>query len=226
MQRYFSSKKENELFVLEKDDLYHIKTVMRLTTGDKIEVVFNKELYIAELVEDKAKEVEKIKLETKSSYITLCIPLLSDQKMSFILQKATELGVDKIVPVVLERSIVKLKDSDKKYVRWNKICKEASEQSKRVDIPVIDKITRLDDLNYEGKKFICSTREKKHTLKSKITKTDTMTFIIGPEGGLTLKEEEKLIELGFLPITLCENVLRVETVPIVLLGIINYEMME
>ena len=227
MQRYFSSKKENNLFTLSSNDMYHIKKVMRMKPNDTIEVVYDESLYICTLDSDYNVVIsDKInKDNTKTKHITLCIPLLSDQKFSFILQKATELGVDEIIPVMTNRSIAKINDVDKKLTRWNSICKEASEQSKRLDIPSISTIKKIDDLSISGLKIFCSTKENLKTIKNVLqnnTNCDKMVLMVGPEGGLEDVEEEKLINLGFIPVTLGKNILRVETVPIYLLSIINY----
>ena len=227
MQRYFSSKKENNLFTLSSNDMYHIKKVMRMKPNDTIEVVYDESLYICTLDSDYNVVIsDKInKDNTKTKHITLCIPLLSDQKFSFILQKATELGVDEIIPVMTNRSIAKINDVDKKLTRWNSICKEASEQSKRLDIPSISTIKKIDDLSISGLKIVCSTKENLKTIKNVLqnnTNCDKMVLMVGPEGGLEDVEEEKLVNLGFIPVTLGKNILRVETVPIYLLSIINY----
>ncbi len=227
MQRYFSSKKENNLFTLSSNDMYHIKKVMRMKPNDTIEVVYDESLYICTLDSDYNVVIsDKInKDNTKTKHITLCIPLLSDQKFSFILQKATELGVDEIIPVMTNRSIAKINDVDKKLTRWNSICKEASEQSKRLDIPSISTIKKIDDLSISGLKIVCSTKENLKTIKNVLqnnTNCDKMVLMVGPEGGLEDLEEEKLVNLGFIPVTLGKNILRVETVPIYLLSIINY----
>lgn len=227
MQRYFSSKKENNLFTLSSNDMYHIKKVMRMKPNDTIEVVYDESLYICTLDSDYNVVISDYinKDNTKTKHITLCIPLLSDQKFSFILQKATELGVDEIIPVMTNRSIAKINDVDKKLTRWNSICKEASEQSKRLDIPSISTIKKIDDLSISGLKIVCSTKENLKTIKNVLqnnTNCDKMVLMVGPEGGLEDVEEEKLVNLGFIPVTLGKNILRVETVPIYLLSIINY----
>ncbi len=229
MQRYFSDIKKDNCLILNSDDLYHIKTVMRMKE-DYIEVVYQNKLHICKLDKDYNALIVDVKddVNNKKLKYTLCIPLLQEQKMSFVLQKATELGVDEIIPVLTTRSIVRITDKEnKKIERWNKICKEASEQSKRLDIPVIKKITKIDDLKIDGLKLLCSTQEKENTLKKELKKTtnyDRIVMIVGPEGGLTTEEENKLKSLDFVPITLGKNIMRVETVPIYLLSVLNYEM--
>lgn len=236
MQRYFSGKLENNKFELKQDDLYHITRVMRMKTGDTVEVVYNQEVYICELeiinnnvsVFVKSKE-EKSKTEELEK--VLIIPLLKENKMDLILQKATELGVSKIIPVTMERSIIKLeKDREsKKIERWNKICKEASEQSKRINIPIVTEVKTLKDLASEtGLKILCSTKEKDNTIKKFLQRAkdyNRINIVIGPEGGITPKEEDYLNSIGFESISLGNNIMRVETVPLYILSVINYENM-
>ena len=235
MQRYFSSKLKDNKFELNNDDLYHITRVMRMKSKDKIEVVYNNEVYICNLNFNN-NEVEISILEklenNKNSNIekVLIIPLLKENKMDLILQKSTELGVNKIIPVMMERSIIKL-DSDKeikKIERWTKICKEASEQSKRIDIPVITEVKTLKELeNIDGTKIVCSTKEKENTIKKFLSKNDIkkINIVIGPEGGISPKEEEYLNNIGFESISLGENIMRVVTVPMFILSVLNYENM-
>lgn len=235
MQRYFSKELNNNEFTLNSDDIYHIKRVMRMQSGDTIEVVYNKETYICVL------DIENFKVTIKEKMISnmndslvkvLIIPLLKEQKMDLILQKATELGIDEIIPVVMERSIVKLDESkeDKRIERWTRICKEAAEQSKRVDIPVITKVKKLKELSsLEGLKLICSTSEKNLNLKKFLTmnkKCDRINIVVGPEGGISPLEEKNLVEIGFTRVSLGNRIMRVETVPLFILSALNYEYME
>lgn len=233
MQRYFSKKEENGYLYLNDNDLYHIKKVMRMNDNDKIEVVYNSELYLCALEDTKAKIIKKEETNIiKKPNITLVIPLLKEQKMDLILQKATELGVDVIMPTIMSRSIVKLDGEKeiKKIERWQKICKEASEQSKRLDIPLVTKISKFEDLkSLEGVKLTCSTSEKSQNLKNylkNLKNYDRIILVIGPEGGLSKEEEQYLKEIDFTSISLGDRIMRVETVPLFLLSVFNYESME
>lgn len=237
MQRYFTNVKENNHFILNKDDIYHITKVMRMRDYDNIEVVYQKKLYLCELEgvskDIKINIIEELEQEIDNFIdVTLIIPLLNENKMDLILQKATELGVSKIIPVITERSIVKLDDKreQKKIERWNKICKEASEQSKRTDIPIVTEVLTLNDLeNLEGKKIVCSTLEKENNIRIYLKKNkmcDKINVVVGPEGGLSKKEEELLNKMGFESISLGPRIMRVETVPLFILSILNYEYME
>lgn len=233
MQRYFSKQNENNYLKLSDNDLYHIKTVMRMNNGDKIEVVYENQLYLCELEHNSGKIIKNLEQSsTIKPNITLVIPLLKEQKMDLILQKSTELGVDTIIPTIMERSIIKLEKEKeaKKQERWQKILKEASEQSKRLDIPVITKICTLKNLEgIDGVKLTCSTSEKSENLKKYLKKCqnyDKIILVIGPEGGLSKKEEDYLKEIGFISVSLGSRIMRVETVPLFLLSVFNYESME
>lgn len=233
MQRYFAIGKEQDHFLLSPEDHHHIAHVMRFRVGDHIQVVFERQAYLCVLEENQIKTLQTLEqLEENTLEIILLLPLLKEQKMDFVLQKATELGVSKIIPVLTERSIVKLDPQriEKKIERWTKICKEASEQSYRTTIPEITRVCSYQELpTYDGLKLICSTKERQKSLRSSLQHLrnyDRIVIAIGPEGGLTDQEEETLVEQGYKRISLGRRILRVETVPIVLLGILNYEMME
>ena len=149
--------------------------------------------------------------------------------MDLILQKLTELGISKIIPVAMERSIVKLDDKKfaKKKERWIKICKEAAEQSKRNSIPKIadiHTIKQLENLSY-NQKFICSTRNPENLVNNYLQNKETcatMIFVIGPEGGISPREEDLLETYGYIPITLGNRIMRVETAAIYIASIINF----
>ncbi|MDD2377771.1 MAG: RsmE family RNA methyltransferase [Bacilli bacterium] len=233
MQRYFSNQLDNNKLILSSDDWYHIKTVMRMNNNDQIEVVYDAEVYLCEIDNQDIKIINKLEKKIDNNKkIILVIPLLRENKMDLVLQKATELGVNTIIPIKTERSIVQIdKDKEnKKIIRWTRICKEASEQSHRTDIPIVTEIKNLNSLeNIDGLKIVCSTREDKVSLKKILTKHenyDRIIIVIGPEGGLSNDEENYLIKIGFNPVTLGNRIMRVETVPIFLLSVLNYEYME
>ena len=149
--------------------------------------------------------------------------------MDLILQKLTELGVSKIIPVNMERSIVKLDNNkeDKKLIRWNTICKEASEQSKRNTIPIITNVINFKDIiNIEADlKLCCSVSEKDNMISKYIANNNynSISFVIGPEGGLTLKEENYLKENNYNLVSVGSLVFRMETACIYMASILNYE---
>lgn len=237
MQRYFAKQKTENYLILEESDLYHIKTVMRMDEHDKIQVIYENKVYLCCL--ENVKKNIQIKVEkelevseNKMPKITLIIPLLKEQKMDFILQKATELGVDTIIPIETERSIIKRKEEkeEKKLERWKRICKEASEQSYRMDIPTILPIQNPKKMNtLQGLNLICSTRETQKNIRFILNSNptcDRINIVIGPEGGFSEVEETLWNNLGFLSVSLGNRIMRVETVPLYLLSVLNFYYME
>ena len=232
MQRYFAKNKiDNELFLYDSD-IHHIKNVMRYKESDKIEVVFNEKGYICiikSLSPFKIEIIDEI-IESKELRVdlTVAVALVQEQKFDLIIQKLTELGIKRIIPIKTERSIVKLDNTriEKKYSRWNMICKEASEQSKRTSIPVIENVMTLKELIKENAnlKLICSVNEKKQFLDKYLKKDiKSIIFAIGPEGGFSNLEESLLLENGFEAVSLGARVMRVETAAIYVTSIINYK---
>lgn len=234
MQRYFAVDKKDNLFILENSDLHHISNVMRMKDGDFVEVVFDKVLYKCKVNFNNSISIIYDSILPGNDDImdiVLVVPVLKEQKMDLVLQKATELGVTRIIPIITERCVVKLNDKEsKKLDRWSRIVKEASEQCKRISVPIIDNVCRISDLNFtDGVKFVCSTRENQKSIKNVMHNLNgcaKMYIVVGPEGGLSIDEEEKLNSLGFDSITLGKRIMRVETVPLFVLSIINYELME
>lgn len=234
MQRYFAVDKRDNLFILDTSDLHHISNVMRMKDGDFVEVVFDKVLYRCKVViENGISIIYDSILDGNDDPIdiVLIVPVLKEQKMDLVLQKATELGATRIIPIITERCIVKLNDKEsKKLDRWSRIVKEASEQCKRISVPIIDNVHTISDLNFsDGVKLVCSTRENEKNIKNVMHNLNgcaKMYIVVGPEGGLSIDEENKLNDLGFVSITLGKRIMRVETVPMFVLSILNYELME
>lgn len=236
MQRYFAKDKKDNMFLLDKTDLHHIKNVMRMKDNEEIEVVYDEKLYrcrvnINEDVIINMIEEKDVRASSNAPKISIIVPVLKENKMDYILQKSTELGVSEIIPIITERTLVKVNEKeDKKLDRWKRICKEASEQSMRVTIPSITGVKRIKDLNnLDGAKIVCSTYGNVISLKKFLqtsTKYDKIYIVVGPEGGLSKNEEEILNKMGFISISLGSNILRVETVPLSITSMINYEYME
>lgn len=234
MQRYFAVDKKNDLFILDSGDLHHISNVMRMKNGDFIEVVFDKVLYKCKVLFDNNISIVYDSILPGNDDImdiVLVIPVLKEQKMDLVLQKATELGATRIIPIITERCVVKLNDKEsKKLDRWSRIVKEASEQCKRINVPIIDNVHTISDLNFsDGVKLVCSTRENEKNIKNVMHNLNgcaKMYIVVGPEGGLSIDEENKLNSLGFVSVTLGKRIMRVETVPMYILSVLNYELME
>ena len=235
MQRYFCNKLVNNEYILSNDDSYHITKVMRMNISDKIEIVNNKHTYICEITSlspIKARVIEEKYENNENNYeIILVQSMVNENKMDLILQKGTELGITGFYVYKAVNSVVKVNGkSEKKIERWQKIVKEASEQSKRNIIPKVCNIVDLKGLcEINGDlKILLSVNEKTKNIKNVLKdsrKYDKIVIVVGPEGGFTEKEENILIDNGFISTSLGNRVLRTETAGIVAISMINYEWM-
>lgn len=232
MQQYFAINKNLDLL---ESDYHHIKNVMRMKITDKIKVVYESVTYLCEItdIEDvKFKIISEEKSNNDNVKISIAFGLIKEQKLDYLFQKGTEIGISEFIPVNMIRSVVKIDSNkeDKKLDRWNKILKEASEQSFRSNIPNLTNIKNIKDLiNLDfDLKLICSLNENTQNIKKilqKNNKYDKILLVVGPEGGFDLKEENLLTQNGFNSISLGDTVLRTETAPIVASSMINYELM-
>ena len=232
MQRYFAVDKD--LNISDKDK-HHIINVMRMKLNDKIEIVYNEKVYMCEINDISKKDVSysvKDIIDVNNELplkVTIAVSLVNEKKLDFILQKCTELGVYDFILVNSDRSKIKIDGKEKKKIeRWNTITKEAAEQSHRNIKPIVRDIMSINDvlkLDYDLK-LTCSTKENEKTIKNVLqnsTNCDRIIIVVGPEGGLTISEEEKLEKNGFIPVTLGNLILRTETVPMYIMSLINYE---
>lgn len=231
MQQYFGVKKDGKKLILNSEDFNHIKNVMRMKENDKVIVNYDGISYICSLNKDLLScEIDSVfKQSNNKGRIIAYVPLLQEEKMSLVLQKGTELGVDEFVVVYFEHCKFKLpkKDYEKKLLRWNKIVKEASEQSYRVNKVIVREIISVDQIVLNTNvNILCSLVKNnvKHISDILNTKNcnDTISLVFGPEGGFTNKEEEKLISKGFIRTSLGPNVLRTETVIMFIMSIVMY----
>ena len=233
MQQYFA---KNEKLELEESDYHHIKNVMRMKKNDVIKVVYDGVLYDCRLTKISNKSsfeiISKSKKNEDKLKIDIAFSLIKEQKLNYLLQKTTELGAGILIPINTKRSVVKIdkKKESSKIDRWQKICKEASEQSFRSNMPKINSILNLEDLINEDYdlKLLCSLNKNTKNIKKVIQKNNKcvkILLVVGPEGGFDPKEEEYLLNNGFVSVSLGNTVLRAETAPVVALSMINYEFM-
>ena len=225
---YPNSIVENTTSLLSKEHTHYLANVMRSKRGSNINF-FNKEgEWISEIVFLEKDRVEvkflnRVKESIKSSNIELAICLVKKNPMEIILQKATELGVTKITPIISERTEVK----ELNLERANKIVIEATEQSNQLTPPEISKITTLKDFinNLDvAKKFFFADINCKKRLKKEDIKIDNLkTILIGPEGDFTPAERKMILENGnTTPFSLSKNILRTDTAAISALSLLNY----
>lgn len=227
--------------VIEGEEAAHISKVLRLAKGDFIELTNgNGKVFLCEIEKSDKKAVEvnvKEELEVCSepeTEVTLFIGLTKSAKLEFVIQKATELGVTTIVPVAMERSVVKLKDEDKKTERYRRIALEAVKQCKRSKVPDVYEPVSFEKaaemLGSCDVKFVPYECETTKTIKNclNIDKKGkkTVGFIIGPEGGFSPEEIEIINNNNIETVTLGKRILRMETAAISVLTIVMYEFNE
>ena len=244
MQQYFLNEElnVNSTYELSKDDSNHIVRIMRKKNNDKVYVVFNNEIkYICNIIDNNVDKVLITPYEQVDGSnelpikITVAIPPLKNDKIEYLIQKITELGVSNIVLFNSERNIAKIKKDkvDSKLNRWNKIIKEAAEQSKRNIIP---DITYVDSLRYLIKfsenydyKVVAYEKESvnedninlKKLLTSDLNNKDVIA-VFGSEGGLSEQEIDSLIDGKFDVIGLGKRILRAETAPLYFVSCVAY----
>ena len=240
MNRFFIKNEQvsKDILYIEGEDVKHIRDVLRLRTGDKIEAVCEGFIYIGKILRIEknlvtVKIAEIFKGNGEPSFnIILYQGIPKGEKMDFIIQKCTELGVKEFFPLLTERTVVKVKDKNKeksKITRWTKIAKEAAQQSKRDLFPKIDDIISFDDMIelIKGENIIVPYEEEKNNRirdAIKSIKNGRVNLIIGPEGGFAQKEIATLRGIGANTVTLGPRILRTETAGIVAASILLYEL--
>lgn len=244
MQRYFVKGNVSETthsLVFSKDQVHQLKKVMRVRAGEQFEVVDDSsQLAIVEVTELDPFEVKVVELlEQKVELpvsVTIAVGLSKGDKLDFIVQKATELGVSEIIPLSLTRNVVKWTGdkADKKIERLQKIAEEASEQSHRLKVPCVTSVMTLKELaNYTSdfeQKLIAYEESAKvgeslQLVKSlqSLQENERVIFVFGPEGGIEEQEVALLEESGYIPCSLGPRILRAETAPLYALAAVSYQ---
>lgn len=235
---FISSEQVNDRHItVSGEDVRHIATVLRMKTGDELLLCDGKGIeYQATIAQVTRSEITadvktRSKREIHPPFITLGQGRPKCDKMDWIVQKATELGVATIVPLVTERTIVKIKDEEKRIARWQKIAREAAMQSNRPDIPHVCHIQSfpafLQTLSPEPRTLLLLPWEEGTVPIKEILRPasgmQNIIVLIGPEGGFSEAEAEAAKKKGFNLVSLGPNILRTETAAVAVLGMIAYE---
>ena len=225
---YPNSIVENTTSLLSKEHTHYVANVMRLKRGSNINF-FNKggewvsEIVFLEKDRIEVKFLNRLKKSVQTSSMELAICLVKKNPMEIILQKATELGVVKITPIISERTEVK----ELNLERAKKIVIEATEQSNQLSPPEISKITKLKDfdnnLNETTKLFFADINSKDKLKKEDIKGDNLKTILIGPEGEFTPNERKMILEnKNTISFSLSKNILKTETATISALSLVSY----
>jgi 16S rRNA (uracil1498-N3)-methyltransferase len=213
---------------LDKSQSHYLSKVMRINIGQSFSLFNQSGEWEAKIKEINKGIVEflvikKLRSANNERDIWLAFAPIKLNYLNLMIQKATELGVTKFIPVLTERTIVR-KLNDK---RLNKIIIEASEQSNRLKVPKLEKILKLDDflkLNQNTNIIFgdLNTNNSKINFKS----SDPLCILIGPEGDFTLKERENILKLKkLIPLKINQNILRSETAAISMISIITFNLL-
>ena len=218
---------ENTTGLLSKEHTHYIVNVMRLKRGSIINF-FNKDgEWISEIIfldKDRAevKFLKKITQVVNFSKIKLAICLVKKNPMEIILQKATELGVSEIIPLVSERTEVKELNHD----RAKKIVIEATEQSNQLVPPKITDVMKLKDflktLDANSKLLFADVNSKDFLKAEDLKDSRSLCILIGPEGDFSSSERENILKNPFVkPFTISNNILRSDTAVISAISLVN-----
>lgn len=244
MQRYFIDQPIeaiHQVIVVDEEQAHHIKKVLRMQVGEQVEIVdSNEQLSVAEITHLTPVTIrilrfvaQQVEMPVKA---TILVGLSKGDKLEWIVQKATELGVYAIVPLLLKRNMVKWtkEKAVKKVERLQKIATEAAEQAHRLHIPIVHPLMSLEEallvsdsstLSLVAFEEVAKQGEKAQLARSlqKLKKGDSVAFFFGPEGGLEPNEVAILEERGVLSCSLGPRILRAETAPLYALTALSYQ---
>ena len=213
---------------LDKSQSHYLSKVMRINIGQSFSLFNQSGEWEAKIKEINKGIVEflvikKLRSANNERDIWLAFAPIKLNYLNLMIQKATELGVTRFIPILTERTIVR-KLNDK---RLNKIIIEASEQSNRLKVPKLEKILKLNEflkLNQNTNIIFgdLNTDNSKINFKS----SDQICILIGPEGDFTLKERENILKLKkLIPLKINQNILRSETAAISMISIISFNLL-
>ena len=248
MYRFFVEKEQiniaDKKAFITGPDLNHIRNVLRMNTGEEVSVMVPGEdnEYRCAICGYTDDEVLLDLLFVKESDVELPCEIVLYQalpkadKMEFVITKAVELGVTRIVPVATKRAVVKLdkERADRKVSRWNSISEAAAKQSKRAVIPEVSNIMTMNDAVEQARSFGAKiipyelsdpgSMDRTRNIIGSITPGTKVAVFIGPEGGFTDEEVALATDAGFEPVTLGHRILRTETAGLVVLSWLIYNL--
>jgi len=218
---------ENSTSLLSKEHTHYLVNVMRAKRGVNVNF-FNKngewlsEIVFLEKDRVEVKFLSKIKENTNTHNVELAICLVKKNAMEIILQKATELGIKKIIPIISERTEVK----EINFERATKIVIEATEQSNQLEPPEISEILKLKDflnINTNKKIFFADINSDYNLEKKDFKEGESATVLVGPEGDFSPAERELILNGSTtVPFSLSKNILRTDTAVISAISLVNF----
>jgi len=213
-------------------DAHHLTRVLRVEPGQKFEISDNRNVYLAE-VETARRDLVSFAILNEIAapepvvHTALFAALIKFERFEWLLEKATELGVDRVTPIQTDRSEKGLEHAaEKRLGRWNRIAREASEQSRRTRLPDIESPIRLEDALQAADRYRFALEEAEappilSVLPDARQPSDRVALLVGPEGGWTDRERAAIAAAGWKPVSLGQNILRAETAALAALAIVN-----
>ena len=230
---YFPDKIQSDLSPhLSKEQTHYLKDVMRLKIGDKLSVFnvlgeWNAVIECYEKNGTKIKIMEKVRDKNNEKNIWLAFSPIKQNPLNFVIQKGTELGVQRFIPILSERTIVR----EINIKRIKKIIVEASEQSNRISVPEIINPELLKNFLSKfpknGSLIFCDINSNQNNLKNILEKNidGPVCILIGPEGDFSENERKMIINLNQTHrISLAKNILKAETAALSAITIVNYHL--
>ena len=216
-----------KILIKDKSDCNHIQNVYRLNAGNELRIIDGEYEYLTEIIQISKKEVSVKILEKKEdSYslnvnIDVAMGILKNDKMNLAIQKLTEIGVNRIIPLKTERVVVKINEKKEK---WDVVVRETLKQCRGIkftEITPVKKLAEIDYSKYDKIIFAYENSGESKSLSEIIEKGDKdILYIIGPEGGITQEEVDFLKNNKAMEISLGKRILRAETAAIVVCGIV------
>ena len=229
MHLFYCSDITGDKYTLNEDESKHCVRVLRLVNGDRIHITDGKgNLFETELIDDHPKRCTVNILDTQTEFgkrdfsLKMAVaPTKNISRYEWFLEKATELGIDQITPIICEHSERK----EVKNERLEKVIVSAVKQSLKAYVPELDSAIKFKDFinqDFDGQKFIAYCEGEPELLKEVYIPKSDVLILIGPEGDFSPTEVEQAHAAGFIPISLGKSRLRTETAAIVACHAINF----
>ena len=213
---------------LDKSQSHYISKVMRIKEGESFSLFNDSGEWEAKIIEIKKGIVnfiivKKLKNSENNSEIWLAFTPIKLNYLNFMIQKATELGVTKFIPILSERTMVRDLNSE----RLNKVIIEASEQSNRIKLPKLEKLVKFKDFIklYKDTNIVFGDLNSSND-QIKINKDSPVCILIGPEGDFSENERKEILDLkNVKSLKINKNILRAETAAISIISIISFKIL-
>lgn len=215
------------------DDAQHLTRVLRVEAGDQYEISDNRDVYLAEVETARKSHVvfqtiSKIEPVEPPVQLILCAAIFKFDRFEWMIEKATELGVARVIPVIATRTERGLdKAAHKRVERWRRIGLEASQQSRRDHLPEIDDAVSWKEALAASANYRYALEENPGAMPLASAfpfvraASDTVALLVGPEGGWTDEERAQFAAAGWIPVSLGPSILRAETAAIAGLAVVT-----